>query len=126
MCKCTKVSTLVSTLNQDPKVKHGRDYYLCEYCKEFFCWDHSYFIPYNQDTTIDECNGMKRCCNNKFCVSRFKHEKQIKRQSVLNDFDQTPRKYFNLNQMTYLFTWLDRKDHRTKIPRFADPYRTWE
>lgn len=118
MCKCT--------LDQDPKLKRGRDYYLCKYCKGFFCWGHSYFIPDSQDTSIYEGHGMKICCNNKICVSRFEHERQIERQSTLNDFDKNPRKYFNLNCMNRLETWLDRGDHRTKVPRFADPYREWE
>ena len=52
--------------------------------------------------------------------------KRKSRDEVLNDFDKNPRKYFNLNHMNYLSTWLDRKDNRTKLPRFADPYKDWE
>lgn len=114
MCKC-----------DFHQLKLGQDYSLCRYCKEPFCLQHSHFDAYNEDTTMEELNGMKRCCNRTFCVSRFEHEKQIERRGVLNDFDKNPRKYFNANDINYLSTWLERTDSRRKIPRFANPYQGW-
>ena len=100
MCNClkSKSAEYIKSLGQNADQ--------CHYCKGYFCWKHSHFSVYNQDSTIENMCGKKICCNQKFCVLRFEHEAKIKEQCILAQLSTNPRPFLEANATNYANTWL--------------------